>query len=166
MTGNNTVRAIVSPLTRCIRTSLLVSKNLPISQFSIEEDIRETLGEDTCDARRSASDPDSSKPFTGGPCQFEEGLRTKFPQVRVLLRVSGRVLLLALVRACAWYFWYGAGFSSEVRAAIKRRPEFWLHFDSSGNIDGYTCSCCCSCSCLQYEFPVVGKTGDGFGLVR
>ena len=37
---------------RCLETALLVSKNLNISEFDIEENARETLGEDTCDARR------------------------------------------------------------------------------------------------------------------
>ncbi len=99
MTGNRSVRAIVSPLSRCLQTSLLISQNLPIDvsphggrnkrawgartaraaatrpwlhearynlrfasavrvpgscaqKVSVEEYVRETLGEDTCDARR------------------------------------------------------------------------------------------------------------------
>mmetsp|Transcript_13165 Transcript_13165/g.23201 ORF Transcript_13165/g.23201 Transcript_13165/m.23201 type:complete len:351 (+) Transcript_13165:85-1137(+) len=80
MTGNLSSRAIVSPLSRCLATSMLVSEGLPITSWSVEEGVRETLGEDTCDARRSVSDPDPAATGSVGPCTFKQGLRTKFPQ--------------------------------------------------------------------------------------
>ena len=49
-----------------------------LSGVNVEEDIRETLGEDTCDARRSASDPTADDDIDGdstGPCSFQNGLR-------------------------------------------------------------------------------------------
>uniref|UniRef100_A0A7S3R9Z3 Phosphoglycerate mutase-like protein n=1 Tax=Dunaliella tertiolecta TaxID=3047 RepID=A0A7S3R9Z3_DUNTE len=76
MSGGAKARAIVSPLSRCLNTALLVTKGLGIKEFSIEEIVRETLGEDTCDARRSVSDPN---PELFGPCFFKEGLKTRFP---------------------------------------------------------------------------------------
>ena len=51
-----------------------------MTSVNIEETIRETLGSDTCDARRSVTDPPGGgKPDTG-PCAFDRGLKSKFPQ--------------------------------------------------------------------------------------
>lgn len=51
-----------------------------VTSVNIEETIRETLGSDTCDARRSVTDPPGGgKPDTG-PCAFDRGLKSKFPQ--------------------------------------------------------------------------------------
>ena len=36
----------------CLHTAELVMAGLPMSRVEVEENIRETLGEDTCDARR------------------------------------------------------------------------------------------------------------------
>lgn len=82
MTGGLPTRAVVSPLSRVLQTALLVGENLPIKEWSVEENVRETLGEDTCDARRSVSDPDPQQRQPFGPCQFDQGLRSKFPQFK------------------------------------------------------------------------------------
>lgn len=58
VTGGRPVRAIISPLSRCLHTAASVLKGLPINATNVEELVRETLGEDTCDARRSVSDPE------------------------------------------------------------------------------------------------------------
>lgn len=53
---------------------------MPVTNINTEELIRETLGSDTCDARRSVSDtPGGGKPETG-PCAFDRGLKSKYPQ--------------------------------------------------------------------------------------
>jgi broad specificity phosphatase PhoE len=113
LTGGYPVRAVVSPLTRCLNTATLALEGLSRSAGGIratvvEEFVRETLGEDTCDARRSASDPspaaaaqaaaagagssssassgsassDSSSASIKGPCEFDKGLRTLFPSYK------------------------------------------------------------------------------------
>jgi hypothetical protein len=46
-----------TPNSRCLNTATNVLKGLPINATNVEELCRETLGEDTCDARRSVSDP-------------------------------------------------------------------------------------------------------------
>ena len=52
---------------------------MQLSNINTEELIRETLGSDTCDARRSVSDPPGGgKPDTG-PCAFDRGLKAKYP---------------------------------------------------------------------------------------
>ena len=80
LTNGKKTEAVVSPLSRCLQTAALISDGLPIDAFHVEENVRETLGEDTCDARRSASDPDPQHPARlEGPCPFEQGLRSKFP---------------------------------------------------------------------------------------
>lgn len=53
---------------------------------SVEELARETLGSDTCDARRSASDGNRG---SLGPCEFKRGLRTLFPEYKFPGRRSG-----------------------------------------------------------------------------
>ena len=53
MTADRPTRAIISPLSRCLQTATLVASGLPLTGMEVEENIRETLGEDTCDARRS-----------------------------------------------------------------------------------------------------------------
>ncbi|GBF97521.1 hypothetical protein Rsub_10444 [Raphidocelis subcapitata] len=67
----------------CLNTAANVLKALPLNATSVEELVRETLGEDTCDARRSASDPpkDAVRRRRGGdaPCEFDRGLRSSFP---------------------------------------------------------------------------------------
>jgi hypothetical protein len=59
--------------------------------------VRETLGEDTCDARRSLSDPGTPgaadvdrrppRPGPAGPCSFDKGIASLYPQYKY--RVSG-----------------------------------------------------------------------------
>ena len=95
LTGGREARAVVSPLTRCLNTASLALDGLrgggrgAIRETVVEEYVRETLGEDTCDARRSASDPDprerggaAAAAAREGPCPFEHGLRSKFPDYR------------------------------------------------------------------------------------
>lgn len=80
LTNGKKTEAVVSPLSRCLQTAQLISDGLPIDKFHVEENVRETLGEDTCDARRSASDPDPQHPSRlEGPCPFDKGLRSRFP---------------------------------------------------------------------------------------
>ncbi|KAL0043103.1 hypothetical protein WJX79_009341 [Trebouxia sp. C0005] len=80
ITGNLPTRAIVSPLSRCLDTASIVLADTPVTNINTEELIRETLGSDTCDARRSVSDPPGGgKPETG-PCAFDRGLKSKYPQ--------------------------------------------------------------------------------------
>ena len=53
--------------------------DMQLSNVNTEELIRETLGSDTCDARRSVSNPPGGgKPDTG-PCAFDRGLKSKYP---------------------------------------------------------------------------------------
>lgn len=80
LTNGKLTEAIVSPLSRCLQTAQLISDGLPLDKFHVEENVRETLGEDTCDARRSVSDPDPERPSKlEGPCPFQAGLKRKFP---------------------------------------------------------------------------------------
>ncbi|PNW82765.1 hypothetical protein CHLRE_06g293150v5 [Chlamydomonas reinhardtii] len=81
LTAGLPARAVVSPLSRCLETATRALKDLPFTATHVEENVRETLGEDTCDARRSASDPKpGDKEKLQGVCKFEQGLRTRFPQ--------------------------------------------------------------------------------------
>lgn len=65
---------------RCLDTASIVLADMPTTDINTEELIRETLGSDTCDARRSVSDPPGGgKPDTG-PCAFDRGLKSKYPQ--------------------------------------------------------------------------------------
>ncbi len=65
---------------RCLDTASIVLADMPVTNINTEELIRETLGSDTCDARRSVSDPPGGgKPETG-PCAFDRGLKSKYPQ--------------------------------------------------------------------------------------
>lgn len=84
LNGGRPTRAIVSPLSRCLHTAELVLAGLPVSKVEIEENIRETLGEDTCDARRSVSSPKSAQGSgrLEGPCDFDEGLQARFSKWR------------------------------------------------------------------------------------
>ena len=80
-------------LYRCLHTATEVLKDLAVNATNVEEFVRETLGEDTCDARRSVSDPnvprqagagsDSSnrppRPGPPGPCSFDKGLASTYP---------------------------------------------------------------------------------------
>lgn len=103
---------------RCLHTATEVLKGINVNATNVEEFVRETLGEDTCDARRSVSDPsipttavvdttegggsdDSGssnnrppRPGPPGPCSFDKGLATLFPQykyrVSVAIRERGR----------------------------------------------------------------------------
>lgn len=60
----------------CLHTADLVLGGLALNATNVEEYVRETLGEDTCDARRSVSDPDPDHPKDlEGPCPFEDGLK-------------------------------------------------------------------------------------------
>lgn len=50
---------------------------------NVEEFVRETLGEDTCDARRSVSDPNESpEDAPQSPCSFDKGLASTYPQYK------------------------------------------------------------------------------------
>ena len=53
LTADRPTRAIVSPLSRCLQSAEIVTDGLQFTGVDVEENIRETLGEDTCDARRS-----------------------------------------------------------------------------------------------------------------
>jgi hypothetical protein len=80
---------------RCLHTATIVLKDLPINATNVEEFVRETLGEDTCDARRSVSDPSTPaaaavhtarggsnrppRPGPAGPCSFDKGLSSTYP---------------------------------------------------------------------------------------
>lgn len=80
LTGGKPTHAVVSPLSRCLNTAQLALQDLPMTKIEVEELCRETLGEDTCDARRSVNDPDPNHPgVLTGPCNFTQGLRSKFP---------------------------------------------------------------------------------------
>jgi hypothetical protein len=60
----------------CLHTADLVLEGLALNGTNVEEYVRETLGEDTCDARRSVSDPDPDHPKElEGPCPFDDGLK-------------------------------------------------------------------------------------------
>lgn len=64
---------------RCLDTASIVLADMQLTNVNTEELIRETLGSDTCDARRSVSDPPGGgKPETG-PCAFDRGLKSKYP---------------------------------------------------------------------------------------
>lgn len=82
---------------RCLHTATEVLKNLRVNATNVEEFVRETLGEDTCDARRSVSDPGTPgaaaaaaagvdrrppRPGPAGPCSFDKGVASLFPQYR------------------------------------------------------------------------------------
>jgi hypothetical protein len=45
---------------RCLHTATLVLEGVQSNATNVEEFVRETLGMDTCDARRSVSDPNSN----------------------------------------------------------------------------------------------------------
>ncbi|KXZ49379.1 hypothetical protein GPECTOR_21g605 [Gonium pectorale] len=80
LTAGKQARAIVSPLSRCLETASIALKDITFTATQVEENVRETLGEDTCDARRSASDPSGDKKDRlEGVCKFELGLESKFP---------------------------------------------------------------------------------------
>jgi hypothetical protein len=49
------------PPPRCLNTATNVLKGLPLNATNVEELARETLGEDTCDARRSVTDPQGGR---------------------------------------------------------------------------------------------------------
>jgi hypothetical protein len=131
---------------RCLNTAGTVLAGLPINATDVEELVRETLGEDTCDARRSASDPPARRNEGGdggdddggddddeedGPCDYERGLRTLFPEFDFKVRVWPAV----------WSFAYAglAGFSIHFAhsprpgcyglpsAALQRRPAARQH---------------------------------------
>ena len=70
---------LVFMLYRCLDTASIVLADMQLTNVNTEELIRETLGSDTCDARRSVSDPPGGgKPETG-PCAFDRGLKSKYP---------------------------------------------------------------------------------------
>ncbi|EFJ52590.1 hypothetical protein VOLCADRAFT_103079 [Volvox carteri f. nagariensis] len=80
LTAGRPARTVVSPLSRCLETATRALKGLSFTEYNVEENVRETLGEDTCDARRAASDPaEDDKEHLQGVCKFELGLRSKFP---------------------------------------------------------------------------------------
>jgi len=86
MTADRPTRAIISPLSRCLQTATLVASGLPLTGMEVEENIRETLGEDTCDARRSMSNPDPQHPEElEGPCDFRDGLAKAYPMFKFQL---------------------------------------------------------------------------------
>lgn len=78
---------------------------LPAAGYSVEELCRETLGRDTCDARRSASDPDPDHPGDlEGLCPFDRGLRTKWPKFDFpVVQGEGKGLGLVSDRDTLWH---------------------------------------------------------------
>ncbi|KAF6258773.1 histidine phosphatase superfamily [Scenedesmus sp. NREL 46B-D3] len=81
MTGDRPTRFILSPLTRCLHTASLVLEGVQANATNVEEYVRETLGMDTCDARRSVSDPNSN-PAPQEPCSYDLGLASSYPQYK------------------------------------------------------------------------------------
>eukprot|EP00878_Enallax_costatus_P000755 GHUV01000873.1.p1 GENE.GHUV01000873.1~~GHUV01000873.1.p1 ORF type:complete len:419 (+),score=142.48 GHUV01000873.1:272-1528(+) len=83
MTSGKAVRVIISPLTRCLHTATVALADIKPNATNVEEFVRETLGEDTCDARRSVSDPNAAADRAPEePCSFDKGLQTLYPQYR------------------------------------------------------------------------------------
>uniref|UniRef100_A0A383VY91 Uncharacterized protein n=1 Tax=Tetradesmus obliquus TaxID=3088 RepID=A0A383VY91_TETOB len=83
MTADRPARFIISPLTRCLHTATLALEGVQSNATNVEEFVRETLGMDTCDARRSVSDPNANaKPSPQGPCSFDKGLASSYPQYK------------------------------------------------------------------------------------
>lgn len=88
LTGGQPVRVVVSPLSRCLTTARIVMNGIQVDHTNVEELVRETLGEDTCDARRSVSDPDpEDRSKMEGPCSFDHGLVSKYPDYQ--FKVAG-----------------------------------------------------------------------------
>jgi broad specificity phosphatase PhoE len=82
-TGGRPVRFVISPLTRCLHTATIALADIKPNATNVEEFVRETLGQDTCDARRSVSDPNfSSDGAPESPCSFDKGLATTYPQYK------------------------------------------------------------------------------------
>lgn len=87
---------ISSVAPRCLHTATEVLKDLKVNATNVEEYVRETLGEDTCDARRSVSDPNvpaaasssnrPPRPGPPGPCSFDKGLSSLYPQYKYRVR--------------------------------------------------------------------------------
>lgn len=70
-------------LCRCLHTATLALADIKPNATNVEEFVRETLGEDTCDARRSVSDPNSSADSAPeSPCSFDKGLASSWPQYK------------------------------------------------------------------------------------
>ncbi|KAJ9525001.1 hypothetical protein QJQ45_005925 [Haematococcus lacustris] len=139
ITGGLPTRAVVSPLSRCLHTALLVGKDLDIPVYSVEEAARETLGEDTCDARRSVHDPDS-KGDLEGPCSYEQGLRTKFPE---------------------WFkhHWFKSTAEQQQLSGVTGQGQE-MGSSSSSSRGGAT---------AEFDFPILnaskGAAAPGFGLI-
>jgi hypothetical protein len=83
---------------RCLHTATEILRDIKVNATNVEEFVRETLGEDTCDARRSVSDPGTPgvadvdrrrppRPGPAGPCSFDKGIASLYPQYKY--RVSG-----------------------------------------------------------------------------
>lgn len=85
-------------------------KDLRINATNVEEFVRETLGEDTCDARRSVSDPGTPslaagrsnrrppRPGPPGPCSFDKGLASTYPEYKY--KVCGADAVLQMQQQC------------------------------------------------------------------
>ena len=71
--------AACSGCCRCLQTADRVLEGLGLSAVHVEELCRETLGSDYCDARHSVSDPPDGHP-SKGPCDFQHGLNSTYPQ--------------------------------------------------------------------------------------
>lgn len=104
---------------RCLHTATEVLKDIAVNATNVEEYVRETLGEDTCDARRSVSDPNipniatsgssssnrPPRPGPKGPCSFDKGLSSTYPHYKYRVSSSDSI-------RCALYR------CSMVRAAV------------------------------------------------
>lgn len=81
-------------------------KDIAVNATNVEEYVRETLGEDTCDARRSVSDPNipgvttattsssssanrPPRPGPKGPCSFDKGLSSTYPHFKYRVSSCG-----------------------------------------------------------------------------
>jgi hypothetical protein len=122
-------------------------KDLAVNATNIEEYVRETLGEDTCDARRSVSDPNTPRaganrpprPGPAGPCSFDKGLSSTYPHYKYRVRLSacaeGERGLCECVRhcrhlsnGCPWLQHTDGTFLSSHRSGNAHR---WMLFGGS-----------------------------------
>lgn len=70
---------------RCLHTATVTLAGIKPNATNVEEFVRETLGEDTCDARRSVSDPNHAANRAVDPeepCSFDKGLETLYAQYK------------------------------------------------------------------------------------
>jgi hypothetical protein len=70
---------------RCLHTATLVLDGVQSNATNVEEFVRETLGMDTCDARRSVSDPNSNPAPQPQVCVIKDSCAMRLLVVRHLL---------------------------------------------------------------------------------